>query len=102
MDNEETNGCKIDQRVATGDDPRQGLRDEFGNPVTAVKDEWVVGIASSEIPWIGAAKLILSPDPGASQVTQKTWTSLSLVVATIFIAPLVVEYIFDHRSDEEE
>ena len=49
-DNEDTNGCKIDQRIATGDDPRQGLRDEFGNPVTAVKDEWIVGIASSEIP----------------------------------------------------
>jgi len=101
-DNEDTNGCKIDQRIATGDDPRQGLRDEFGNPVTAVKDEWIVGVASSEIPWIGAAKLILSPNPGASQVTEKTWTSLAFVVAAIFIAPIVAEYISGHRSDEEE
>ena len=78
------------------------MRDEFGNAVTAVKDEWVVGVASSEIPWIGAAKLILSTDPGASQVTDKTWTSLAMVVAMIFIAPMAIEFISGKRTQEEE
>jgi len=80
----------------------QGLKDESGNPVTAVKDEWIVGVASSEIPWIGAAKLILSPDPGASQVTDKTWTSLVMVIAMIFIAPMAIEFISGNPTREEE
>ncbi len=101
-DNEDTNGCDIDQRIATGGNPMQGLKDESGNPVTAVKDEWIVGVASSEIPWIGAAKLILSPDPGASQVTDKTWTSLAMVIAMIFIAPMAIEFISGNPSREEE
>ena len=37
-DNLDSNGCKVDQRVATGDDPRNGLTDATGNPVLAVKD----------------------------------------------------------------
>ena len=101
-DNEDSNGCRIDQLSATGQDGRNGLLDENNNPVTAVKDEWIIGIASTEIPWIGAAKLFFSPPPSASYVTDRTWTMLGLVIASILIAPSVVEAFQTNKSTEEE
>ena len=101
-DNEDSNGCRIDQLSATGQDGRNGLLDENNNPVTAVKDEWVIGIASTEIPWIGAAKLFFSPPPSASYVTEKTWTMLIFVIASILVAPSVVEAFQRKQSTEEE
>lgn len=101
-DNQDSNGCRIDQLSATGQDGRNGLLDENNNPVTAVKDEWVIGIASTEIPWIGAAKLLFSPPPSASYVTDKTWTMLGLVIATILVAPSILDMISRNPSSEEE
>ena len=99
-DNLDSNGCKVDQRVATGDDPRNGLTDENGNPVLAVKDEWVVGVASTEIPWLGAAKLAFS---GTShQVTDTTWRSLAMVIAGIISVPYLVELVSERRSASSE
>ena len=99
-DNLDSNGCKVDQRVATGDDPRSGLTDEDGNPVLAVKDEWVVGVASTEIPWLGAAKLAFS---GTShQVTDTTWRSLAMVIAGIISVPYLVELVSERRSASSE
>ena len=101
-DNAITNGCKIDQLSATGQDSRNGLKDENGNPVTAVKDEWVVGIASAELPWIGSIKLLVSGTQGS--VTTSTWYNLTLTIALILASPL----IFDSATarmrapDEEE
>ena len=100
-DNQNSNGCRIDQLSATGQDGRNGLLDENNNPVTAVKDEWVIGIASSEIPWIGAAKLFFSPPPSADYVTSKTWTMLGLVIASILIIPSVVDATFPPKEEEE-
>lgn len=101
-DNEGTNGCKIDQRIATGDDPRSGLMDENGNSVQAVKDEWVAGVASTEIPWLGAAKLVFSGT--SSQVTDTTWRSLLVVIAVIISVPYLLEVVIERRetSTEEE
>ena len=76
------------------------IRDS-NNPVTAVKDEWVIGIASSEIPWIGAAKLFFSPPPSADYVTSKTWTMLGLVIASILIIPSVVDATLPPKDEEE-
>jgi len=99
-DNEGTNGCNIDQRIATGDDPRSGLKDENGNPVQAVKDEWVVGVASTEIPWLGAAKLAFSGT--SSQVTDTTWRGLAVVVAVIISIPYLLEIVIERRDESAE
>ena len=99
-DNEDSNGCKVDQRIATGDDPRNGLTDENGNPVLAVKDEWVVGVASTEIPWLGAAKLAFSGT--SSQVTDTTWRSLLVVVAVIISVPYLLEIVIERRDESAE
>jgi signal peptidase len=103
-DNSETNGCKIDQIVATGQDARNGLKDEFGNPVTAIKDEWVLGIASSEIPWLGAIKLFTSGTHGA--VTEETWANLSITIVIVLMTPTIYESLTRNKKlldvDEEE
>ena len=101
-DNLDSNGCTVDQIVATGGDPRNGLKDENGSPVQAVKDEWVVGIASTEIPWLGAAKLAFSGT--SSHVTDTTWRSLAVVIAVIISVPYLFEIVIERRekSTEEE
>ena len=108
-DNEDSNGCKIDQLRATDPDASEqyirgnGLKDENGKPVQAVKDEWVVGVSSTEIPWIGAVKLFISGTH--SQVTDTTWRSLAVVIAVIIAAPHILETVMERLrppSDEEE
>lgn len=102
-DNPNTNGCKIDQIVATGQDGRNGLKDEFGNPVTAVKDDWIMGIASSEIPWIGSIKLLTSGTH--SFVTGETWFNLSLTIFVVLLSPTILESFTNNQksnNDEEE
>ncbi len=103
-DNPDTNGCKIDQIAATGQDGRNGLKDELGNPVMAVKDDWVMGIASSEVPWIGAIKLLTSGTHGF--VTDETWFNLSLTIFIVLLSPTIYESFIrnkiDTNLDEEE
>lgn len=102
-DNPNSNGCKIDQLAATGQDGRNGLKDEAGNPVTAVKDEWIIGVASSEIPWIGAIKLFTSNTHHF--VTEETWTNLSFTILFVICSPMIYESIFrknETLSNSEE
>lgn len=102
-DNEKSNGCRIDQLRATDRDASdqyimsQGLKDENGNPVLAVKDEWVIGIASTEIPWLGSIKLLTT---GAwPAVPSSSWMKLALVIGGIIAAPLIID---SFRNDLEE
>ena len=99
-DNPITNGCKIDQLAATGQDPRNGLKDEFGNPVTAVKEEWVLGIASSEIPWVGSIKLLASGNHHS--VTESSWLNLTFSVILLLAIPGIIEGIPKISNPEEE
>ncbi len=99
-DNPITNGCKIDQLAATGQDPRNGLKDEFGNPVTAVKEEWVLGIASSEIPWVGSIKLLASGNHHS--VTESSWVNLTFSVILLLAIPGIIEGIPKISNPEEE
>jgi signal peptidase I len=101
-DNTITNGCKIDQLAATGQDSRNGLKDENGMPVTAVRDVWVVGVASAELPWIGAIKLLVSGTQ--ESVTTSTWYNLTLTIALILASPLIFDsaVTWIRVSDEEE
>ena len=98
-DNPSTNGCKIDQIVATGQDERNGLKDENNQPVTAVQDEWIVGVASSEIPWVGSIKLFFSGT--SSFVSAQTWSNLMTLIAVIVIVPMIFD-LFYNSNDEEE
>ena len=97
-DNRWSNGCQYDQ---------QSLTDENGQLVTAIKDEWIIGVASLEIPWVGAVKLYASGTDG--QVTFNSWSNLAVMVAVVLSAPVIIEMITERlngkkesHSDEEE
>jgi len=81
-DNKWTNGCQYDQI---------SLMDENKNLVNPIKDEWIIGVASMEIPWIGAVKLFTSGTE--DQVPGASWSSLALLVATIIAAPVLLEMV---------
>ncbi len=90
-DNRWSNGCNYDQL---------SLKDENGNLVTAIKDEWIMGVASLEIPWVGAVKLYASGT--AHQVTDNTWSNLAVLVAVLISAPVVIEMVTDRMYGREE
>jgi len=95
-------GCMIDQPAANSQGPGSGLVDANGNPVEPVKEDWIVGVASSEIPWIGAIKLVTSGNSGS--VTATSWYSLTITILLILLSPLAVERFpgWNSNSDEEE
>ena len=91
-DNPRSNGCTLDQYIATGDDSHfSGLRDENGIPVTAVRPIWVSGIAGPEVPWFGIVKLAASSN--ASEVTSDAWMDLGTAVAVLILAVLIGEQL---------
>ena len=95
-------GCMIDQSGVSSNGPASGMRDSSNEPVEAVKDEWIVGIASSEVPWIGSIKLITSGN--WEEVTPRSWYSLTLLILLILGLPVAIEQFQDRipRSEEEE
>jgi len=95
----DNNGCMIDQPAANGQGGGSGLFAD-GQPVLAVKEEWIVGVASAEIPWIGAIKLLASGTH--DKVTQSTWINLTSVIFVIVTLPLIFDYLSWSSSDEEE
>ena len=92
----------IDQSGVSSNGPASGMRDSNNEPVEAVKDEWIVGIASSEVPWIGSIKLITSGN--WEEVTPRSWYSLTLLILLILGLPVAIEQFQERnsRSEEEE
>ena len=78
------------------------MRDSSNEPVKEVKEEWIVGIASSEIPWIGSIKLVTSGN--WEEVTPRSWYSLTLLILLILGLPIAIEQFQERisRSEEEE
>ncbi|MBF92872.1 MAG: hypothetical protein CMB78_03775 [Euryarchaeota archaeon] len=95
-------GCMVDQPSANSQGQGGGLTDGRGNPVQPVKQEWIVGVASSEIPWIGSIKLLTSGTHDS--VTPKSWSYLSVTILLILAAPIVFEQLMTgtESRDEEE
>ena len=95
-------GCMIDQSGVSSNGPASGMRDSNNEPVEAVKDEWIVGVASSEVPWIGSIKLITSGN--WEEVTPRSWYSLTLLILLILGLPVAIEQCQERnsRSEEEE
>ena len=92
----------IDQPSANSQGQGGGLVDASGNPVEPVLDDWVVGVASSEVPWIGTIKLATSGTSGS--VTAKSWYSLTFTILAILLSPIAVETVsvWNSGNDEEE
>jgi hypothetical protein len=59
-----------------------------------------VGVASSEIPWVGAIKLFFSGT--SSFVSAQTWNNLFTLIAAVVIIPMVYDIFIPSKNDEEE
>ncbi|MDP6906304.1 MAG: S26 family signal peptidase [Candidatus Thalassarchaeaceae archaeon] len=86
-DNSITNGCSYDQKGAHSG----GLLDENGQRVLPVRDDWIIGVAGAEIPWVGSVKLALSDN--SEQVPSASWTKLIFSAIVLLAIPAVWERI---------
>jgi hypothetical protein len=61
-----------------------------------VRQDWIIGISGSEIPWLGVVKLMVSGDgsPGISEVPNSSFLYLITLVVTILVLPMLFEPIF--------
>ena len=76
-----------------------------------VRDDWIIGVASTEIPWLGSIKLLTT---GAwPAVPNASWTKLSFVIGAILILPILFDTLRgaseksgkedrDHNQGEDE
>jgi len=93
-------GCMIDQPSANSQGQGRGLTDANGDPVQPVREEWIVGVASSEIPWIGSIKLLTTGT--AQSVTPKSWSNLSIAIILVLATPIAFDYLTGNSRNSEE
>ncbi len=96
-DNNKIPKCMFDQPSANGVSEGGGLSDGNGNPVQTTKDEWIVGVAGSEIPWVGAIKLGLSNN--SDSVPSPTWTKLVITALILLTIPAIWERIANRAME---
>ena len=90
----------VDQPSANSQGQGGGLTDDRGSPVLPVKQDWIVGVASSEIPWIGSIKLLTSGT--ADSVTARSWSNLAIAILLILASPVVFEQLNPGTNSREE
>ena len=84
----DNNRCDVDQG-SQAYPLAGGLTDENGNRVTAVRSDWVVGVAGAELPWLGTIKLAASSN--SAQVTGHSWRMLGATAVILLLGTFVVE-----------
>jgi signal peptidase I len=84
------NRCDVDQGQAAYP-LANGLTDENGNPVQAVRSDWLVGVAGAEIPWLGTVKLAASSNSG--QVTTHSWQMLGVSAVVLLLGTYALERV---------
>ena len=87
----------FDQPSANGETEGGGLSDGDGNPVQTTKEEWIVGVAGSEIPWVGAIKLGLSNN--SDSVPSPTWTKLVITALVLLAIPAIWERVANRTME---
>lgn len=104
----DNNRCDVDQG-SLAYPLAGGLTDENGDRVTAVRSDWVVGVAGAELPWLGTIKLAASSN--AAQVTGHTWRMLGATAVILLLGTFVVEQAIEKlligapeigQADEEQ
>ena len=96
-DNNNQPQCMFDQPSANGEAEGGGLSDGDGNPVQTTKEEWIVGVAGSEIPWVGAIKLGLSNN--SDSVPSPTWTKLVITALVLLAIPAIWERVANRTME---
>tara|TARA_Y100001958_G_scaffold157854_1_gene154051 strand:+ start:276 stop:1310 length:1035 start_codon:yes stop_codon:yes gene_type:complete len=88
----DNNKCSADQ----GNDAVRystGLTSPTGGVIDAVQDDWIVGKAGGEIPWLGVVKLMVSSgnSPGTDFVPRTSFMMLFGVIGLILVTPSIVD-----------
>tara|TARA_B100001287_G_C22665886_1_gene522792 strand:+ start:1058 stop:2032 length:975 start_codon:yes stop_codon:yes gene_type:complete len=87
----DNNQCSVDQGglVVNGS---SGVHSESG-VAGPVREEWLIGVAGGEIPWLGSVKLLASggDSPGASFVPPSSFMYLALVIGLVLFSPWILE-----------
>lgn len=86
----DNNRCSDDQGVAQ---ESSGISSNSGGLVKPVSDEWVIGVSGSEIPWLGAVKLMVSggESPGITHVPGHSILKLVASILLVLAIPMVWE-----------
>ena len=87
----DNNQCSVDQGglVVNGS---SGIHSASG-VAGPVRENWLVGVAGGEIPWLGTVKLMLSgpSSPGTQYVPGSSFLFLAMVIGGIIFAPVGLE-----------
>jgi len=84
----DNNRCDVDQG-SQAYPLAGGLTDENGDRVSAVRSDWIVGVAGAELPWLGTIKLAASSN--SAQVTGHSWRMLGATAVILLLGTFVVE-----------
>ncbi len=87
----DNNRCSDDQGAAVTSSGIQAASGLIG----PVRNEWVIGISGSEIPWLGVVKLMVSggDSPGISQVPGSSFLYLIILIGAILALPMAFDPI---------
>ena len=89
----DNNQCSVDQGglVVNGS---SGVHSSSG-VAGPVREDWLVGVAGGEIPWLGTVKLMLSGpnSPGTHYVPGSSFLFLAMVIGGIIFAPVGLEAV---------
>ena len=96
----DNNQCSVDQGglVVNGS---SGIHSASG-VAGPVREDWLVGVAGGEIPWLGTVKLMLSgaDSPGTQYVPGSSFLFLSMVIGGIIFAPVGLEVMLKKIMQE--
>ena len=96
----DNNQCSVDQGglVVNGS---SGIHSASG-VAGPVREDWLVGVAGGEIPWLGTVKLMLSGagSPGTQYVPGSSFLFLAMVIGGIIFAPVGLEVMLKKIMQE--
>ena len=96
----DNNQCSVDQGglVVNGS---SGIHSASG-VAGPVREDWLVGVAGGEIPWLGTVKLMLSgaDSPGTQYVPGSSFLFLAMVIGGIIFAPVGLEVMLKKIMQE--
>ncbi|MBQ71260.1 MAG: hypothetical protein CMA65_07240 [Euryarchaeota archaeon] len=90
----DNNQCSVDQGASVTNGSA-GVHSESG-VVGPIRDDWVLGVAGGELPWIGTVKLMVGgPNSyGTRDVPSSSFFALFTLIALVLVSPLFTERIF--------
>jgi len=90
----DNNKCSVDQG-AGATNGSNGVHSPSGI-VGPVRNDWVLGVAGGEIPWLGTVKLMVPSEGsyGTRDVPSSSFNALFALIVIAFLLPQVVEAMF--------